>query len=64
MELKEKLDTFIYKKVIRNLMLMSRLGRQSVLGEAATGYNFDHMYENKAKGSSAIGNLIDRVSVI
>ncbi len=58
--MKQKVEDFIYKKVIRNLMLMSRLGRQSVLGEASTGYNFDHMYENKSEGTGLIGKIIDR----
>jgi SAM-dependent methyltransferase len=59
--MKQEVEDFIYKKVIRRLMLMSRLGRQSVLGEASTGYNFDHMYENRSEGAGPIGKLIDRV---
>jgi len=59
--MRSKIEDFIYKKVIRSLMLTSKLGRQSVLGEAATGYNFDHMYENKPQGFNLIGGLIDRV---
>lgn len=59
--MRNKIEDFIYKKVIRGLMLTSRLGRQSVLGEAATGYNFDHMYENKPQGFNLIGGLIDRI---
>lgn len=55
------LEDILYKKIVKNLMLLSRLGRQSVLGEAATGYNFDHMYENKAEGSFIIGKWIDRI---
>ncbi len=57
--LKEALEDFLYKKVIRNLMLTSKLGRQCVLGEASTGYNFDHMYQNKANGYYGIGQVID-----
>ncbi len=60
-DFKEYLQDFLYKKVIRSIMLTSRLGRQSVLGEASTGYNFDHMYENKAEGYSVVGKLVDRV---
>ena len=56
-----KIEDFIYKKVIRNLLLTSKLGRQSVLGEADTGHNFDHMYNNKPVGYSLIGGLVDRV---
>src|SRR3989338_40589 len=59
--LKQSLEDFIYKKVIRSLMLMSQLGRQSVLGEASAGYNFDHMYQNKAKGYWGVGRIIDYI---
>lgn len=59
--MKQQLEEFLYKKIIRNIMLMSKLGRQSVLGEASTGYNFDHMYENKAEGFHFVGKLVDRV---
>lgn len=61
MAIRTKIEDFIYKKLIRNLMLTSKLGRQSVLGEASTGYNFDHMYENKPEGFYLIGGLIDRI---
>jgi len=54
------LENFLYRKLIRSLMLTSRLGRRSVLGEAATGYNFDYMYQNKAGGTPIIGGLVDR----
>ncbi len=58
---KQALENFLYKKVIRRLMLTSKLGRQSVLGEASAGYNFDHMYQNKASGYSGIGQIIDYI---
>lgn len=57
----KKLEDFFYKKIVRNLILLSSLGRRSVLGEAATGYNFDYMYENKAHGFLGVGKLIDKV---
>ncbi len=61
MSFKEGLEDFFYKKVVRNLILLSSLGRRSASGEAATGYNFDYMYENKAHGAWGIGLLIDKV---
>ena len=61
MGLKESLEDFFYKKIVRNLLLLSDLGRRSALGEAATGYNFDYMYENKAHGFFGVGLLIDKV---
>lgn len=59
--LKKKMEDFLYQKIIRNLMLTSKLGRQSVLGHAATGYNFDHMYKNAPEGQSLIGKLVDSI---
>ena len=32
--MKQALENFLYKKIIRGLMLTSKLGRQSILGEA------------------------------
>ena len=61
MGLKESLEDFFYKKVVRNLLLLSNLGRRSASGEAATGYNFDYMYENKPHGFFGIGLLIDKI---
>ena len=57
--MRQEIEDFIYKKVIRNLLLTSKLGRQSVLGEASTGYNFDHMYVNKAQGIVWLGKVVD-----
>ncbi len=59
--MKQVIEDFVYKKVIRNILLMSKLGRQSVLGEASTGYNFDHMYTNKPDGYLGIGRIIDYI---
>ena len=61
MSAKSILEDFFYKKIVRNLLLLSNLGRCSATGEAATGYNFDYMYENKAHGFLGIGWLIDKV---
>ncbi len=59
MNLFSRVEDFIYKKIIRKILLMSQLGRQSVLGDAATGYNFDYMYRNQAHGSYGVGKLVD-----
>src|SRR3989338_4409896 len=59
--MKQAVEDFLYKKVIRNILLMSKLGRQSVLGEASTGYNFDHMYTNKPAGYLGIGRIVDYI---
>ena len=54
-------EDVLYQKIIRNLLLMSKFGRQSVLGEAATGYNFDYMYQNKPSGYNPLGYLVDSI---
>lgn len=59
--IRERWEDFLYKKVIRNILLTSHLGRQSVLGAASSGYNFDHMYTSQAKGFYGIGKLVDFV---
>ena len=40
-------------------MLTSKLGRQSVLGRADAGSNFEHMYENKPEGDGPLGWVVD-----
>ena len=47
--------------MVGNLLLLSSLGKRSATGEAATGYNFDYMYENKAHGFLGIGWLLDKI---
>lgn len=61
MDIKTVIENFFYKVIIRNLLLLSNLGRRSALGEAATGYNFDYMYENKPHGFLGLGYLIDKI---
>jgi len=61
MSIKTTIEDFFYKRIVRNLLLLSDLGRRSALGEAATGYNFDYMYENKPHGFLGIGLLIDKL---
>ncbi|MFH1378736.1 MAG: class I SAM-dependent methyltransferase family protein, partial [bacterium] len=56
-----KLEDFIYKNVIRRIMLTSKLGHSSVMGKANTGINFDHMYSNDPQGKLVIGKMVDKV---
>ena len=57
----QKIEDIFYKKFIKTILLTSRLGRQSVLGHADTGLNFEHMYDNKAEGITAFGKMVDRI---
>lgn len=55
------LDKLLYERLIKALMFSSRLGRKSTLGYADSGINFDHIYQNKAKGYNKFGVIIDRI---
>jgi len=55
------IDVVYYEKILMPLLLLSKLGRSSVLGQADSGLNFDHMYMNKPKGVTAFGKFVDRV---
>lgn len=58
---RDKVEDFFYKKIVRPLLLTSRFGRQSVLGKADSGINFEYIYRNKAEGITVFGRLVDRV---
>lgn len=60
-KLLDLIDVIYYEKILRPLLLLSKLGRSSVLGRADSGLNFDHMYKNKPKGITAVGKFVDRV---
>jgi len=61
MTVKSSVEDFFYKKIVRNALLLSQFGRRSSKGEAATGYNFDYMYENKAHGVWGLDLLLDKI---
>lgn len=56
-----KIEDFIYKKFIGNLIRMSKFGHSSTTGKANTGINFDYMYQNSAHGKLLFGKLIDKI---
>lgn len=57
----DKLEDFIYKKIIRNIVFISRIGRRSMFGYADTGLNFDYIYRNQAKGYTRLGKTVDKI---
>src|SRR3989338_6037770 len=61
MKLKQQIDDFVYKKIIRSLLLTSCFGRKSVLGRSESGVNFEYMYDNKSHGYTWLGKLVDRI---
>jgi len=56
-----KAEDFLYKRVVKNMLFSSRLGRKSIMGYADSGINFDHIYRNQTKGYTRFGRLVDRV---
>ena len=55
------IEEFFYKKIVKNIIMLSKLGRASVLGNADSGLNFDHMYRQKPKGITSFGKFIDSI---
>ncbi len=53
-------EDLYYKKVIKNLLKTSKLGRGVVLTGAESGVNFEHIYNNKPEGSFLIGRYVDK----
>jgi SAM-dependent methyltransferase len=56
-----RIDNIIYKKIIKNIMFTSRLGRRTIFGYADSGINFDKIYLNKPKGYSKLGTFVEFV---
>lgn len=59
--LQANVEDFWYKKILRNMLSLSRLGKTSMAGDADSGLNFDHMYRNQAAGVNLFGKLVDRI---
>jgi SAM-dependent methyltransferase len=55
------LKSFLYKVILKPILMLSKLGRTSIKGSADSGLNFDHMYRNKPKGITSFGRLTDRI---
>ena len=56
-----RLDNFFYKKIAKNFLKTSKLGYGFVVTGAESGANFEHIYDNRAKGIFWIGKAIDRI---
>ena len=51
----------LYKKIVKSILSISKLGRNVIGGNADSGLNIDHMYRNRPKGITRVGKVIDRV---
>ena len=58
---KSKIENFWYQNILKNLLNLSKLGRTSIKGDADSGINFDHMYQNIPQGQNIFGAFIDKV---
>jgi hypothetical protein len=56
---KRILENLLYRRVIRNIMFPSRLGRRTILGYADSGITFDRIYLNIPRGYTKFGTMID-----
>lgn len=55
------MEDFFYKKFLRSILMLSKLGRTSMKGNADSGLNFDHMYRRMPKGITSFGKFIDSI---
>jgi len=55
------LEKFIYLKIIMPVLSISRIGRNTIKGDADSGISIDYLYRNKPKGLYSIGKFVDGV---
>lgn len=53
-------DNFFYKKILKNLLRVSTLGRGFVVTGAEAGTNFEYIYDNDPSGKFLIGKYVDK----
>lgn len=56
-----KIEDFWYRLILKKIVFLSKLGETSICGEADSGINFDHMYQNIPRGKNLMGAFIDRL---
>lgn len=56
-----RLDDFLYRKILRSVLKLSKLGYGFIVSGAESGENFEHIYDNKPRGSFLIGKYIDKI---
>lgn len=56
-----KTEDFFYRKILKNILKLSKLGYGTIVTGAESGENFEHMYDNQPKGKFIIGRYIDKV---
>lgn len=56
-----RLDDFIYRVILKNILKLSKLGHGFIVSGAESGENFEHIYNNKSKGALIVGKFIDRI---
>lgn len=56
-----KLEDFYYRVLIKKILKLSKLGHGFIVEGAESGFNYEHIYNNKAQGRYGVGKLIDRL---
>ena len=56
-----RLDDFLYRVILKNLLQLSKLGHGCIVEGAESGVNFEHMYNNIPEGKLVIGKIIDKI---
>jgi len=56
-----RLDDFLYRVILKNLLQLSKLGHGCIVEGAESGVNFEHMYNNVPEGKLVIGKIIDKI---
>lgn len=55
-----RLEDFFYRRILKNLLKLSKLGYGIIVTGAESGANFEHMYNNRPDGRFLIGLIIDK----
>ena len=56
-----RLDNFFYRKVLKNILKLSKLGYGFIVSGAEAGENYERIYNNEPEGALIIGKYIDGI---
>ncbi|HRK61996.1 MAG TPA: class I SAM-dependent methyltransferase family protein [Candidatus Omnitrophota bacterium] len=55
------IEDFYYRRIVKNILKLSSLGYGFIVKGAEFGYNYEHIYNNRASGRYFVGTMIDRL---
>ncbi len=56
-----RIDDLFYRVILKNTLKLSKLGYGFIVSGAESGENYEHIYDNKPKGSLFIGVFLDKI---